>query len=323
MIGDWEVSKAKFPDFRGHVEKVRSMGLKYLLWVSPALIGVKSKILRELGPGAVSEKPFEGARTLNPADKHAATLITEKLAGLVGRLGLDGLKIDFLDYFKPDMSRPSGRAALALVSELSEKIRQSVPDALIEFRQSYATPGMTPHATQFRAGDVPFDFLDNFNRLCQIRVSMGDGVPVHSDPVFWRPDESLVNVSRHMIASLAGVPMLSMDPALMSADSKAVVKHWMDFYRAHKKTLAFGRWQISYNLSNVSFAAAVTAEESVIILNDARALDEALSLVSGDAHILNLSGAELSVNDAEIFSVTGEKGSANQLARGGRALTRR
>lgn len=315
-IGDWELSASKFPGFDQHVDAIHKLGMNYLLWVAPSLIGVNSRILRRIRDG-VSEKVIEGAHVLNPNRREAAAAVTGKIVDLFNRHDLDGLKIDFIDYFRPDVENPEGQGAHALVAELAAALRRRKPDALIEFRQHYATPGMVPYATQFRAGDVPFDFLDNFNRLCQIRVILGDGIPVHADPLYWRDDELPKNISRHLIASLTGVPMLSMDLRKMSAETREIVRHWLNFYHDHKPTLNHGAWRIRYQLSNVGFAAVSSPEESIVILNEAALLPEALEACSGKVCILNLGGAELSVPGCETFDEKGQPAAVGSIMPGG------
>ncbi len=316
QIGDWNLSGVKFPEFKSHVEKMQNMGLKYLLWVTPALIGNKSDIIKSL-ENSISKDSPESSHTLDPSNPGAAKIIIDKLASLVEKYQLDGLKVDFLDCFKQNIDVPCGKASYELVSKLSKQIRQNNIDALIEFRQPYATPAMLPLATQFRAGDVPFDFMDNFNRLCQIRVAMGDNIPVHSDPVFWNASELLSNISRHMIASLVGIPMLSMDLQELTPEVKAVVRHWLEFYQTKQQTLNHGHWHIHYKLSNTAFAMTAAPTESIIILNDATALPEALEIAAGRVYLLNLTGSQLTHPVTESFDGTGKKATANVIPSGG------
>ena len=231
--------------------------------------------------------------------------------------GLDGLKVDFLDYIFPNPEEPRGEETTRFIRELAKTIRSVKPDALIEFRQAYATPGMYAYGTQFRAGDVPFDFIDNFHRLVQIRISMGDGVPVHADPVYWHPRESAVNISRHMIASLAGVPMLSMDLLSVSDMEKRIIRHWLDFYQAHRKTLNFGKWDVTYHQSGAAYAMATGETESVLILQDSARLGEALSKAADHVFILNLSPDALALPGADSRDGEGNPAASGEIPPGG------
>lgn len=46
--GDWEPAPA-FPDMAAHVQRVREIGLGYLLWIAPGLIGPESRAWKTLG----------------------------------------------------------------------------------------------------------------------------------------------------------------------------------------------------------------------------------------------------------------------------------
>lgn len=189
---------------------------------------------------------------------------------------LDGLKIDFLDDVPTNPERPRGQTH-KFIADLSAAIRSHKNAALIEFRQSYATVGMLPFATQFRAGDVPFDFTDNYQRLAQIRVGVGDKVPVHADPAYWHPNETPENISRHMIASLLGVPMLSMDLSKISKMEKTIISNWLKFYQKHLETFKNGHWEIKYRNGAVSWVTVSNSYELIVFINDIWTSTEALN----------------------------------------------
>jgi alpha-galactosidase len=305
MIGDWEVSEKKFPDFTGHIRKVQAFGLNYMIWVTPFLIGLKSKLYQEI-KSCLSGECAEGRRVFDTAHVETGRIIIEKIASLMETYPLDGLKVDFLDYVMPSVDEPRGRLTHDFIRELSAAIRKSKADALIEFRQSYATPAMLPYGTQFRAGDVPFDFIDNFQRLAQIRISIGDGVPIHADPMYWHPRETAANISRHLIASLPGVPMLSMDLTRLSVSEKLIIAHWLDFYRCHRATLNLGKWEIRYGAAGVNWAAVTGEQERIVILAEPHCLAEALGNSAGTRYLLNLTAEPLSHPNAKAFDHSGE-----------------
>jgi len=317
-IGDWEVSSSKFPDFTAHIQRMQKLGLRYLLWVSPFLIGDHSSIYQKI-KRATDESYLEGYYLLNVKHREEAKLILTKISSLMQKYPIDGLKIDFLDQYFPSLDAPRGRETFAFIESLSSEIRKIKKDALLEFRQAYATPAMLPYATQFRAGDVPFDFLDNFQRLAQIRVGLGDGIPVHADPAYWHPQESPVNIARHLIASLAGVPMLSMEMTKLAEHEQRIISHWLHFYREHLNTFKNGCWKVQYHHSAVSFVAVQTANEQIIILNDEARLSEALNDKMGTTHILNLSPTALELLDCNAWGPSGEEAPSGQVPLGGRA----
>ena len=316
MIGDWVLSEKKFPDFENHRKRVQAMGMKYLLWVAPFLIGAKSELYKQLAD-IVKPEYHEGCYTFDSSRKEAAKLLLGKMKHVIQDYGLDGLKVDFLDYIFPNMEEPRGEDTTHFIQELARTIREVKKDALIEFRQAYATPGMLAYGTQFRAGDVPFDFIDNFHRLAQIRISVGDGVPVHADPAYWHPQESPVNISRHMIASLAGVPMLSMDLLAISETEQKIIRHWLGFYQAHRETFNYGKWDVTYHQSGTAYAMVSNERESIIILHDSARIGEALAKAAKHVFVLNLSPDELPLAGAKTADYEGKASADGIIPLGG------
>jgi len=321
-IGDWNISKRKFPDFAGHCRRVKAMGMKYLFWVAPFLIGEKSEFRKQF-PDGHRKDYHEGCYVIDSGKADAMNAQLEKMKHVMRDYGLDGLKVDFLDYIKPNIEEPEGRETMKFIRELAAALREMKPDALIEFRQAYATPGMAPYGTQFRAGDVPFDFVDNFQRLAQIRVSMGDRIPVHADPVYWHPAESPVNISRHMIASLTGVPMLSMDLLKISETERKIIRRWLDFYENHLPTFRDGRWQAVFHQSNAAYVTVSHDGESIVILLDPARLNQALEQAEKRAVVLNLSLEELRCAGAESADCEGNPGKKGVIPPGGSGCVNR
>ena len=223
MIGDWNVSDKKFPDFKAHVKRMQALGMKYMVWTAPHLWGFKSDLYNN-NPGMTIDNPIEGYDKMDINKADFAPLV-KKLRALAADNGLDGLKIDFLDIVPPNIDYPNGRATEKLIAELTGGLKADNPDALIEFRQSYSTPVMLKYGTQFRAGDVPFNWLFNFGRMVELRLSLGNLGPVHADPAYWPFGETSENVARHMMAMLVGVPMLSMDLARLTDTEKRSNKY--------------------------------------------------------------------------------------------------
>ncbi|MBP3394633.1 MAG: alpha-galactosidase [Lentisphaeria bacterium] len=316
MIGDWFLSEKKFPDFENHRKRVQAMGMKYLLWVAPFLIGAKSELYKQLAD-IVKPEYHEGCYTFDSSRKEAAKLLLGKMKHVIQDYGLDGLKVDFLDYIFPNMEEPRGEDTTHFIQELARTIREVKKDALIEFRQAYATPGMLAYGTQFRAGDVPFDFIDNFHRLAQIRISVGDGVPVHADPAYWHPQESPENISRHMIASLAGVPMLSMDLLAISETEQKIIRHWLGFYQAHRETFNYGKWDVTYHQSGTAYAMVSNERENIIILHDSARIGEALAKAAKHVFVLNLSPDELPLAGAKTADYEGKASADGIIPLGG------
>lgn len=311
-IGNWTVSEEKLPDFKKHVEYAQSLGLKYLLWTAPFFAGVctpefaAAKAIDQDG-SEISSQAWSDVAFLNPDGKTADHAIT-LLCDLMRDLKLDGLKLDFLDYIPKDVDKPFSRSCRAYFEKLIGSLRAIKPDALLEFRQNYATPQMLEFGTQFRAGDVPFDYIDNIERLATIRITLGDSVPCHADPIYFHQDEIPCNVARHMIAALAGVPMLSMDLKELTAEQSAIIRFWLSFYDAHFATFKDGHWNISYYHDTLAY---LTVEDTACMI--AIVLDPgSVETLAADAaekdlvfYALNLAGVELALEHAASYGCDG------------------
>ncbi len=307
-IGDWAVSERKLPGFKEHIARAQGLGLRYLLWIAPFFVGESSRAMQQVREdgGALLTAPHEGQCVIDPRDTAFLDRTQEALLACLDELGLDGFKIDFLDYVPPSVTTPRSHETLAFIRRFIAAVRVRRPGALIEFRQSYATPQMLPYATQFRAGDVPFDYLYNLHRLALIRLLLGDGVPIHSDPVFFHPEESETNVARHMIAALAGVPMVSVDLAALTPRQTQVMRHWLGFYRDHLETFNHGHWSVEYCFDHLEALTVTRGDERIVILLDARGAEARLAGFDGDMHLLNLSCGSLSAADTQACDVAGE-----------------
>ncbi len=263
-VGDWILSEKKLPDFKSHVKRVQSMGLRYLLWTAPYLVGNRSKLYERLKKeNAILWESDDGSAAADPAHPLILNYVVRSILDIFEKYGLDGLKVDFLDYVRPSLDTPRGRECLKTIRTLVHEIRRIRPDALIEFRQRYTAPVMLPYATNFRANDVPFDYLENLHRCCQIRMVLGDGVPVHSDPICFHPEESCVNVARHLIAALAGVPMISADLTKIQPQHLAIIRRFLRFYLAHAETFRNGHWTIRYSFGHVASLSVETEREMI------------------------------------------------------------
>lgn len=270
-VGAWDsFSPVKFPDFRRHRERMRKLGLNYVVWVAPYFLGSRSAAFRRWG---YDRRPnvnvVEGNALTDIENQAMMESVADQLVRLMRDSELDGLKIDFLDAVKPSVADPHGARSIEYIADLMKRLREVKPDGVFEFRQDYATPITASLATQFRAGDVPFEWQANLLRIAQIRLTMGDGIPIHSDPIYWADSETDDNVSRHFMAAMAGVPMLSMDMEKMSPERRAAVRRWMRLYR---ETVApfqrDGKWSVFYRNGGLVGLVGKLSGKSLVIVND-------------------------------------------------------
>ena len=310
-VGTWDAfSSVKFPNFRQHRERMRKYGLNYVVWVAPYFLGARSSSFKEWGyDNRTDVEVVEGNALVDVRNRPMMEKVTQQLCRLMRDYELDGLKVDFLDYIKPSVEKPNGASAHEYVSDLMKKLREIRPNGVFEFRQSYATPVTAALATQFRAGDVPFEWLDNIRRIAQIRLTMGDGVPVHSDPIYWSDSETEENIDRHFMAAMAGVPMLSIGLEEMSPQRREVVKKWIRFYK--EKIVKFhteGKWRVFYRNGGFVGIASVLKGKTFAIVNDPDGFEAMRTVCEADDLIVfNLGFKPLTLSNGVVVSPAGHK----------------
>ncbi len=321
-VGDWRVSETKLPGFAGHVARARETGLNYLLWAAPFFLGADTAEYRECGSFLFGEPGSYGV--FDPSDKVRSGKVIEQLRALVSRYELDGLKLDFLAHVPPDVESPHGRAAEDFIARLTDAIRAENPGALLEFRHFYSTPRMLRYATQFRANDTPFDFIENFHRVVQLRMLLGDQVPVHSDPACWHPEEKPENIARHLIASMAGVPMLSLELGSCSPVAEHLIRYYLGLYNAYKELFRAGRWRFRYRFNQAVWLWAEGAGERVVFLADKSCLPEVLKDSPAEMLLFNLDAEALALPpEFEIFDFMGNNAAPGLLPAAGSAKLQR
>jgi len=247
--GDWEPVASKFPDFAAHVRRVQALGMRYLLWVAPFMVGTASQAAGDMAEHLLPRE-FLGFRSLCPRNPQAREHVQRTLLRLMNDYGIDGFKLDFIDAvdltpcpLDHEHDYPTeGQGIHEALCDIYQALRGRKPGVLIEFRQSYANLAMRDCATMYRAGDVPLDFDSNRWNITMARAVSG-GIPVHFDPAYWHPQESPQNVARHMLNSIFSVPMLSLDFDRVPDAHLRIVEAWMGFYRTHQSLLTQGRFR--------------------------------------------------------------------------------
>jgi alpha-galactosidase len=274
LVGAWEPYPDKFPDFRAHVAAIQELGLRYLLWVSPFMVGTGStahdRYRHLLIPGQERER-FDN---LSPWEPDTAEIVRNLLVRLVTEYGLDGLKIDFLDSVRDYQGRSAGALGESfgerfyrIMAGAMDAVEDVHPGILIEFRNSYSNLASRRYANLYRSSDVPFNALLNRWQAVMLRL-LALGVAVHLDPVIWHPDESDEDVAVHLINGIASVPTISIDLERYPERHLQLIRHWLGFYNRHRRTLVHGDFNPVLRLGHVPSIVFSSDEETIIALYD-------------------------------------------------------
>ncbi|WP_322804511.1 glycoside hydrolase family 36 protein [Vibrio alfacsensis] len=256
--GDWQVATSRFPDMRGHVERVQAMGMKYLLWLSVPFVGKGSQKWDEFEPYLLCYNEQWEAGTLDPRYPIVRQFLIDTYVRVVRDYGLDGLKLDFIDEF--DMNYATGNALLPdsardteslpdavdlLMMEIRTELSKLNSNILIEFRQRYIGSMIRKYGNMFRVHDCPHDSITNRAGILDLRLLSGN-TAVHSDMFIWSPSDSLPSACLQFINTLFSVPQISPDLKKLPAEQLQMTRHWLRFWSEHKAILLNGQLDSRY-----------------------------------------------------------------------------
>jgi alpha-galactosidase len=236
--GDWLPDTEKFPDLTATVRELQSMGLGVVLWIAPLLLGERSELFSTLGADATVYNPNLRARVLDPRLPEVRDHVVSTCLRLVQELGVDGLKIDFIDaasdYAAPGDVATHTAIADALVTMLAE-VRRGLDDLgyvdlLIEYREPYIGLALASSGDVIRAEDCPGDFIANRRSTLDLRV-LGTGQLVHSDMMMWDPALPTATVAALLSNAMFSVPQLSMRLGVMNDEQRAQIGAWLAAWR--------------------------------------------------------------------------------------------
>ena len=268
FCGDWEPER--IPAMAEHVARVHALGMKFLLWYSVPFIGLRSRVhQRFIGKYLRVDEGLQTA-VLDPRFPE----VREYLIGVYERAlvewDLDGFKLDFVDAFSgPTVVLIEGRdiadideAVVRLLGDVMARLRARKPDILIEFRQSYVGPLMRTYGNLFRAGDCPNDALGNRVRTLDIRLLCG-ATACHADMLMWHPSDPVASAALQLLNVLFAVPQVSVLIAKLPADHRAMLRFWLDWWRAHRDCLLDGELSVFHPETGYSAASARTTQERI------------------------------------------------------------
>ena len=333
FCGDWEISTNRFPDMSAHVRRVQAMGMKYMVWFAVPFVGEKSKNYERFKGMFVSNANTMGGRTLDPRFPEVREFITFHLAKAMREWGIDGLKLDFIDYIHFVGADPAvkenyaGRDIKSLAEatdRLMKDIREAVfavkPDALIEFRQSYVGPAMRQYGNMFRARDCHGDITANRSRVSNIRLAAGRSA-VHADMLLWNTANKPENSARLIISALFSTVQYSMMLRDMPDDHRRMLAHWIGFSQKHRETLLKGAFRprgygylypVIEAESDLERIVAVVADSTVAATG---AADKPVYVLNGTSQgEIFIDAAEATT--AEIYDTYGAKCGTVQLKAG-------
>lgn len=246
FCGDWQVSRKRFPDFRGHIQNVHDMGMKYMIWYSVPLLGCRAAKWKEFKDKILSYHDDLNAGVLDPRYPEIREYLVQICLNGIREWNLDGFKLDFIDEVEETKETPpyneemdfwSVQEALdCLMKQIYDGISREKPGVMVEFRQRYIGPNMRRYGNMFRVTDCPDSAIKNRVEIVNLRMLSGM-TAVHSDPIMWHKEEKPELVALQMIASIFATPQISVRLSEASEEIRKLVAFWIGFVRKHKELL--------------------------------------------------------------------------------------
>ena len=255
FCGDWEVSPAKIPDMKDFVSRVHETGMKIMLWFSVPFVGTGAANYERFKDMLLDES---GNRrnyfSLDPRYREVREFLVGIYSKAIKEWGFDGLKLDFIDAFvlggkslEYDERRDFAsleEAIDVLLREITDALKAINPDVLIEFRQPYIGPAIRKYGNMIRVGDCPNDAIKNRLGVIDLRLTSGQ-TAVHSDMLTWHYEDTAQSAALQFIATLYGVPQISVKIAKLSEEHKKMLAFYLSFWRENRDVLINGKLMAS------------------------------------------------------------------------------
>ncbi len=243
--GDWKPSQKRFPNgLRAHVDRIHSMGMKYLLWYAVPFIGFKSEKWDQFKDRLIYQIEELEAGVLDIRFKEVRDYLISTYLDCIREFDVDGLKLDFVDSFtlnRAELSENSGYdigslqiAFDTLFKDLVTQVKELKEDAMIEFRQIYTGPAMRQYGNIFRAADCPGNVVQNRVRTTDLRLLSGS-TAVHSDMIMWSGEDTVESAALQIINILFSVPQISVRIDEITEAQGKMLSHWIDFWKENRE----------------------------------------------------------------------------------------
>ncbi len=246
FCGDWEVSKNRFPDFGGHIQKVHDMGMKYMIWYSVPFLGRHAEKWDVFKDKMLCYQEEQKAGVLDPRYPEVREYLVETYVKGIRRWNLDGFKLDFIDEIVERKDSPAYNEAMdfrsvqealdCLMIQIYEGISKENPDVMVEFRQRYIGPNMRKYGNMFRVTDCPDSAIRNRVGTVDLRMLSGR-TAVHSDPLMWHVDEKPELAAIQIISSIFAAVQISVKLEDSTEEMKKMLRFWVHFMRENKDLL--------------------------------------------------------------------------------------
>jgi len=327
-LGDWKANEKKLPGgIEGLVPKINALGMKFGLWVEPEMISEDSELYRAHPDWAVAtpdRAPAYGRNqfVLDLCMPEVRAWLVETMTGVFSQGNLEYVKWDMNRHISDAYSKAlpperqgefHHRYILGLYEVLAELVRR-FPKILFESCASGGNRfdlGMLCYMPQIWTSDD----TDAYARLTiQGGTSYGYPQSVMGAHVSASPNMQTLRAStietRFNVAAF-GLLGYELDLTMLSHFDKRAIREQIEFYKAHRRLLQFGRFlRVPVTMDEKKTTWAVVAEDGKTAI---AGLFQGSAKVGLGQDLLKVPGLDTDV----AYRVTGRKQYINVRAFGG------
>ena len=273
--GAWTVSKDRFPNFKGFCQAVHRLGMKLAVWFAVPFVGVESPVYTEF-KGKYLQEANESVThgILDPRFPEVRGYIRSNYERFLQEYDIDGFKLDYVDAFAVRGEIPAydpslmdcetvGDAVLRLLEEIQSGLGAIKTDLLYEYRQRYVGPAINRFGNMLRVGDCAYDAHINRVEMVNLRL-LGYPVAIHSDMLFWSPEESERLCARQLLNILFAVPQISVRLTESKQEQRELLAAYLSYWTKHRERILHGRFRAYHPEQNFT---RITAEDETGVIS--------------------------------------------------------
>ena len=251
-LGDWVVSKDVWPEGLGKlVDKVKSVGLEFGLWFEGEMVNQDSDLYREhpdwiLQAGGRVPPEFRTQQVLDLAHEGAYQHVFNQTNAILNELDIAYIKWDHNRVLTEaaHYGKAAVRKQVEAIYRMFDELKAAHPGLEIESCSSGGGRidlGMIDHADRFWTSDNN-DALErqSINRYTSI-VIPPELLGTHIGPTKAHSTGRTHSHAFRAVTALWGHAGLEWDLTEASAEDRAMLKSWTDYYKAKRALLHSGR----------------------------------------------------------------------------------
>ena len=279
LCGEWQMAPEKFPDFKTFTESVHALGMKLMVWFGMPFIGMDTPLFETFKDRMLyAEGGYFNAGVVDIRYPEVREFLISHYRRFLIDYDIDGFKFDFIDAFEPRENPPPYKpdvmdyettveAVQRLMTDIKEQLGAIKPDLLYEYRQTYIGPAINGFGNMLRVCDCAYESDINRAFGADLRL-LGYPLAIHSDMLFWAPDESFRLCNRQLLNILFMVPQISVILADSTEEQKALLRAYLDYWTANRDILMHGKFRPYHPEFNYTRITAEGADRSITVLHD-------------------------------------------------------